>query len=101
MEARKSGALEVFTAKVQASIAPLLLGVGEYDSAERISSEITQVARMITKTAEELLLCVKPRRLPQFRDEDLSHLCAQGRAACAAWRDAGSPPDGPLYEEKN
>ena len=50
-----------------------------------ISSEIAQVARMLTKTAERLLPCVKPRRVPQFRDEDLSHLCVQSRAAHAAW----------------
>ena len=73
--------------------------MGEYDSAESISSKITQVARMMTKTAEELLPCVTPGRLPQFQDEDLNHLCAQSCAARAAWGDAGGPSDRPLYEK--
>ena len=32
-----------------------VLRVGEYDSAERISSEITQVAEMLSKIAKEIL----------------------------------------------
>ena len=78
---------------------PLITRV--YDSAEMVNSEIEQVTRLLTEVAEELLPCIQPKRRSQFRDDVLSRLCAQSRAARAAWRDAGSPPDGPLSEEKN
>ena len=96
VEARKSGALDSFTAEVQTRLWPLITRV--YDSAEMVNSEIEQVTRLLT---EELLPCVQPKRKSRFRDDVLSRLCAQSRAARAAWRDAGSPPDGPLSEEKN
>ena len=31
----------------------------------------------------------------------ISCLCAQSCAACEAWRDAGSPSEGPLSKENN
>ena len=99
VEARKSGALDAFTAEVQTRLGPLITRV--YDSAEMVNSEIEQVTRLLTEVAEELLPCVQPKRRSRFRDDVLNRLCAQSRAARAAWRDAGSPPNGPLSEEKN
>ncbi len=99
VEARKSGALDVFTDEVQTRLRPLFTGV--YDSAEMISSEIERVAGILTEAAEELLPSVQPRKKSRFRDDTLSRLCAQSRAARAAWRAAGSPSEGPLSEEKN
>ena len=99
MEARKSGALDAFTAEIQTRLGPLITRV--YDSAEMVNSDIEGDYRLLTEVAEELLPCVQPKRRSRFRDNVLSRLCAQSRAARAAWRDAGSPPDGPLFEEKN
>ena len=99
MEARKSGPLDAFTAEVQTRLGPLITRV--YDCTEMVNSEIEQVTRLLTEMTEELLPCVKPKRRSRFRDDVLSPLCAQSRAARAVWRDAGSPPDGPLSEEKN
>ena len=99
VEAKKNGALDAFTAEVQRRLGPLVTRV--LDSAEMVNSEIEQVARLLTDVAEEILPCVQPKRRSRFRDDVLSRLCAQSCAARAAWRDAGSPPDGPQFEEKN
>lgn len=40
-------------------------------------------------------------RSRKWRDGTLSSLCAKSRLACATWKNAGYPPDGPLYEKKN
>ena len=99
LEARKNGSLEAFTAEVQTRLEPLFMGV--HDNTDEISREIEQVAGILTEVAEKLLPCVQPRRRTRYKDDTLSHLCAQSHAARAAWRDAGSPSDGPLSEEKN
>ena len=93
--ARWSGALDVFAAEVQTRLAPLLVGV--YDDPEQMSCEIVLVAGLLTDAAEKLLPCVQPRRRTRWRDDTLSCLFAQSRAACVAWK---GPSEGPLFEEK-
>ena len=51
-EAERSGALNLFTSKVQENIA---LGRGKYDSVVEISREVEQVTQLLTRSAEELL----------------------------------------------
>ena len=97
-EARRSGALDVLMSEVQGRLAPLLIGV--YDGPDQINSEIELVAGLLTDTAEKLLPCVQPRRKAKWKDDTLSQLCAQSRAARAAWKEAECPGEGPLFEEK-
>jgi len=90
--------LEDFTAEVQAGLAPLLNGV--YEDVEQLDGEIALVAGMLVDAAERHLPLVHPRRPTRWRDDTLSCLCTQSRAARAAWKEAGCPLEGPLYEEK-
>ena len=98
-EARRSGALDMFASKVQVRLAPLLVGV--YDDSGQMSREIELVAGLLTDAAEKLLPHVQPRRRARWRDDTLSCLCAQSRAARAAWKEAGRPGEGPLFDEKS
>lgn len=94
MNARKIGALELFTAEVQTR--HMLMGVWEYDSAEKTGRKIKYIA-------EELLPCVKPRRKPRFRDDLLSSrvVCVELCCPQRYWRDTGSLSEKSLSEEKN
>ena len=81
----------------EVGLAPLLVGV--YDDPDQMSSEIELVSELLTDAAEKLLPCVQTQRKARWRDDTLSHLCAQTRAACAA-QEAGSPGEGSLFDEK-
>lgn len=94
--ARKCGFLEDFTDEVQAGLAPLLNGV--YVDVEQLDKEIELVAGMLVDAAERHLPLVHPRRPTRWRDETLSCLCAQSSAARSAWKEAGYPLEGPLYD---
>lgn len=89
----------MFSAEVRTGLEPLFTRV--YDNAEAKSGEIEQVASFLKETAERLLPCVQPRRKTKWRDNILSCLCAQSRQAHAAWKNAVSPMEGPLYDEEN
>ena len=79
-------------------LASLLVGV--YDDPDQMSSEIELVSELLTDAAEKLRPCVQTQRKARWRDDTLSHLCAQTRAACAARKEAGSPGEGALFDEK-
>ena len=98
-QACRSGLLEVFVAEVQAGLAPLLNNVDE--DAEQLDEEIDLVVRMLVDAAEQQLPLVQPKRPRRWRDDTLSCLCAQSRAAHSAWKQAGCPGEGPLFEEKS
>ena len=78
-QARRSGLLDVFEAEVQAGLAPLLNNV--YEDIEQLDEEIDLVARMLVDAAERQLSLVLPKRPRKWRDNTLSCLCAQSRAA--------------------
>ena len=82
---------------VKTRLAPLLNN--EYDDVEQLDREIEFVAGMLANAAERLLSLVHPKRPTRWRDI-LSSLCAQCRVALLAWKEAGCPLEGPLYEEK-
>jgi len=58
------------------------------------------VASLLVNTAEKILPTVKPRGKAKVRDDILSRLCAQSRTAWRALKEAGSPREGIVYEEK-
>ena len=95
-EARRREALDMFASKVQVRLAPLLVGV--YDDSGQMSREIEFVAGLLIDAAEKLLPHVQPRRKTRWRDDTLSCLCTQSRAARAAWKEAGRPGEGPLEQ---
>ena len=72
-----------------------------YEDAESISCEIKQVASILKETADRLLPSFEPKRKKKWRDDFLSCLCAKSQQDCMAWKSAGSPTEGPLFEEKS
>ena len=86
-------------AQVQTGLAPLLNNV--YEDIEQLDEEIDLVARMLVDAAERQLSLVLPKRPRKWRDNTLSCLCAQSRAARSVWKQAGCPGEGPLFEEKS
>ena len=93
VEAEKCGVSEVYS-----KLEPLFNGV--YNDAEMIGAEIEHLAGILQDCAAQLLPRIQPSKRKKWRDDILSGLCAKSRLARAAWKDAGCPPDGPLYEEK-
>ena len=64
-----------------------------------MSREIELVVGLLTDAAEKLVPHVQPRRKAKWRDDTLSRLCAQSRAARVAWKEAGRPGEEPLFDE--
>ena len=58
------------------------------------------MAKILVETAKKRLPLIRPRGQSHWNYDILSRLCAQSRAACAAWKEAGAPQEGPLYNEK-
>ena len=71
----------MFTSEVQVRLAPLLVGV--YDDPDQMSRKIELVVELLTDAAEKLLPHVQPQRKAKWRDDTISRLCAQSRAAHA------------------
>ena len=59
------------------------------------------MATILKETADHLLPCVEQRMKRKWRDDTLRCLCAQSRKPHLVWKDAGSPAEGPLFDEKN
>ena len=89
----------MFASDVRSKLEPLFNGV--YDDPVMIGEEIEQVATILQESAVRLLLIIQPKKGRKWRDDVLSGLCAKSRQAHAAWKSAGCPPAGLLYEEKN
>ena len=65
-----------------------------------IHKEIVSVAELLNGAAQCTLPirgCGKSKR---YTDNTLKQLCRESAQARRAWRDAGRPENGPLYEEK-
>ena len=71
-----------------------------YDGVDQLSQEVGEFAEMLVETAERLLPRVQPKGHSKWKDDILSRLCAQSSAARKAWKLAGTPSEGPLFEEK-
>ena len=84
--------------EVQHILAPRMCNA--YDRVDQLSQELGEVAEMLVETAERLLPQIQPGGRSKWKDEVLSRLCAQSSAACKAWKMAGSPSVGPVFEEK-
>ena len=89
----------MFASDVRSKLEPLFNGV--YDDPVMIGEEIEQVATILQESAVRLLPIIQPKKGRKWRDDVLSGLCAKSRQAHAAWKSAGCPPAGLLYEEKN
>ena len=68
-------------------------GVGQFDH------EISDVAKVLVEIPEKRLPLIQLRGRSHWKDDILSRLCAQSRAARMAWKEAGAPQEGPLYDE--
>ena len=71
-----------------------------YDGVDQLSQEMGEVAEMLVETAERLVPRVQPKGHSKWKDAVLSHLCAQSSAARKVWKLAGTPSEGPLFEDK-
>ena len=89
----------MFASDVRSKLEPLFNGV--YDNAVMIGDEIEQVATILQQSAIRLLPSIQTKRERKWRDDVLSGPCAKSRQAHAAWKSAGCPSEGLLYEEKN
>ena len=83
---------------MQAKLSPLLECV--YESREELDVQIKQVAKLIVDTAQERLSAVQQTSV-QMKGYILSRLCCQSQAAWRAWKEARSPRDRLLFEQKN
>ena len=59
------------------------------------------MATLLKEIADHLLPCVEPRKKKKWRGDALTCLCAQSQKVCIAWKNAGNPDKGTLFEEKN
>ena len=91
--------MNAFQGELQARLSPLLDVV--YESGEHLDAHIKHLATLMVEAAEETLPVVQPRRKARMKDDVLSRLCAQSRAAWRVWKEAGSPWEGLLFEQMN
>ena len=84
--------------EVRVRLTPLLCNV--YEGVGRLDHEISDVAKILVEIAEKRLPLIRPRGHSHWKDDILSRLCAQSRAARASWKEACAPQEGPLYDEK-
>ena len=96
--ARKTGKVTEYVQEVCVRLTPLLCNV--YEGVGQLDHKISDVVKILVEIAEKRLPLIRPRRQSHWKDDILSRLCAQNRAACAAWKEAGTPQEGPLYDEK-
>ena len=62
---------------------------------------IESVASVLKETADQSLPTFEPKRKKKWRDDILSCLCAKSRQVRLAWKSAGCPREGPLFDEKS
>ena len=55
---------------------------------------------MLCDAAVKTLPHVQPRKPRRWKDDTLTVLCAQSQSAWRAWKEAGCPSEGSLFEEK-
>ena len=67
-------------------------------SVQDVDQELKYVARVLCDAAEKTLPLIQPRKPQRWKDDTLTALCAQSRSARRAWKDAGCPSEGPLFE---
>ena len=91
--------MEAFRGELQARLSPLMDVV--YESGEHLDAHIKHIATLMVEAVEETLPVVQPRRKVWMKDDVLSRLCAQSHAAWRVWKEAGSPREGLLFEQKN
>ena len=96
--AERSGDIVQYVAEVENRLAPFLNG--SYESAEQIDREVTHVAWLLCDAARKTLPGVGGKRKTWYRDEELKLLCAQSKEVKRCWKEAGSPRDGVIYEQK-
>ena len=85
--------------ELQARLGPLLSVV--YEDGEHLDLQIRHVAKVMVEAAQEKHPVLQWGRRARMKDDILSRLYCQSRAAWRAWKEAGSPRDGPLFEQKN
>ena len=95
-KARRTSQIDDYISEVQSK--PFLNST--YDEAQQVEDEMRHVAWLLAEAAEKTLPQVQGKRTSRYRDNMLSCPCVQSRVARKAWRKAGGPSDGPLYEEK-
>ena len=93
-----SGEVEDYVSEVNDRLAPLLNN--SYDDVDQLDREIRHVAWLLTDAAKETLATCSGKKKCWHRDDELKTLCAQGRDVKRAWREAGCPGDGVLYDQK-
>ena len=97
-KAKKTGLIADYQKEVEKCLAPLLNN--SHSHAEDMDRELKYVARLLKDSAERTLPLIQSQRSQKYKDSNLTALCAQSRAARRAWREANSPTEGPLYDEK-
>ena len=73
-----------------------------YSNVEEINQDIMYVSRSIQEAALSTLPLHKPAKKQKkwYSDNTLSNLCKQKKEAWDKWKEAGSPREGVLYEQK-
>ena len=94
---RAQGSFEIEDC-VNDRLAPLLSNT--YDEVEQLDREIRHVALLLTDATTKTLAICNGKKKRWHRDDELKALCAQGREVKRAWREAGCPGDGVLYDQK-
>ena len=89
----------MLAAKVSSKLEPMLNGV--YNDVKMIGEEVKHLGVILQDCAVRLLPCIRLSKRKKCQDDILSGLCVKSCFTCATWKNAGRPPDSPLYEEKN
>ena len=98
MKAVSSGDIENYRQEVAKCLNRL--ANNSYDCVEEVERELYYVSKLLCDSAVRSLPLLQHRKKLRWRDSTLTALCAKSRIARKVWREAGSPSNGPLYDEK-
>ena len=98
MKAVSSGDIENYRQEVAKCLNRL--ANNSYDCVEEVERELYYVSKLLCDSAVRSLPLLQHRKKLRWRDSTLTALCAKSRIARKVWREADSPSNGPLYDEK-
>ena len=97
-QAISSGDIDIYRETVAKHVDRL--ASNSYDCVEEVEKELNYVGKLLCDTALRTLPRVQHPSRQRWKDSTLNTLCSKSRLAHKAWREAGSPADGALYDEK-
>ena len=71
-----------------------------YECIEKVEKELNFVCNLLFDSAQRTLPHVRQSQRQRWNDSTLTTVCSESRQVRNAWKKAGTPAEGPIYDEK-